>query len=249
MISVLIITKNEQSNIEDCLKSVLWASEIIILDSGSSDDTKNISTKYTKNFHTNTDWQGFGIQKQRALEFANEDWVLFLDADERVSDELRDEILQKVQSSLNNDINGYFIPRLSNYLGKDIYHCGWYPDYTLRLAKRSKCKFSTDIVHERMILDGCSAKLKNYLKHIPYKSISHHLLKIDFYTSLSAEKKFLLARRISWNRIFINAFFAFFRTYFLKKGFLDGWRGLIISISSGFTVYIKYLKLMEKNIK
>jgi len=132
MLSVIIITKNEERNIEECLKSVQWADEVVILDSGSTDKTEEISRKFTDNFFINSDWQGFGIQKQRALELSNGEWVLLVDADERITEELKQEILTAV---LNHNLDGYLIPRSSIYLGKGIKYSGWYPDYTLRLAK------------------------------------------------------------------------------------------------------------------
>ena len=151
LLSVIVITKDEQDNIEDCLESVKWAEEIIIVDSGSTDKTEAICRKFTDNFYVK-DWPGFGIQKQRSLELASREWVLSIDADERVTPELKSEIIDKITQ--NSNVGGYLIPRLSNYLGKDIYHAGWYPDYTLRLVKRKEVYFTRDIVHEKMIVDG-----------------------------------------------------------------------------------------------
>ena len=243
LLSVIIITKNEQDNIKDCLESVKWAGEIIVVDSGSTDKTEEICRKYTDKFYVK-DWPGFGIQKQRALELASHKWVLSVDADERVTSELRDEIINKMAHDSN--ISGYLIPRLSNYLGKDIYHAGWYPDYTLRLVRRERSHFTEDIVHEKMMVDGSIGKLSNHFLHYPYKDIAHHMQKLNDYSSLSAEKMFSNGKYISWPMIFVKAFFGFIRAYIFRRGFLDSWQGLVVSISTSFSVYLKYLKLKQK---
>ena len=244
-LSVIIITKNEQDNIEDCLESVKWAEEIIIVDSGSTDKTEAICRKFTDNFYVK-DWPGFGIQKQRSLELASREWVLSIDADERVTPELKSEIIDKITQ--NSNIGGYLIPRLSNYLGKDIYHAGWYPDYTLRLVKRKEVYFTRDIVHEKMIVDGRVQKLSNHFIHYPYNSISHHIQKLNDYSSLSAEKMFSKGKNVSWLMVFLKALFGFIRAYIFRGGFLDGWQGLVVSISTGASVYLKYLKLKQKRL-
>ena len=244
-LSVIIITKNEQDNIEDCLESVKWAEEIIIVDSGSTDQTEAICRKFTDNFYVK-DWPGFGIQKQRSLELASREWVLSIDADERVTPELKSEIIDKITQ--NSNIGGYLIPRLSNYLGKDIYHAGWYPDYTLRLVKRKEVYFTRDIVHEKMIVDGRVQKLSNHFIHYPYNSISHHIQKLNDYSSLSAEKMFSKGKNVSWLMVFLKALFGFIRAYIFRGGFLDGWQGLVVSISTGASVYLKYLKLKQKRL-
>ena len=242
-LSVVIITKNESENIEACLKSVQWADEIIIIDSGSTDETEEICRKYTDNFYIK-DWPGFGLQKQRVLDLASCDWVLSIDADERVSAELKHEILNLINSS-TNEVNGYLVPRLSEYLGKKIYHAGWYPDYVLRLAKNGRCHFTKDLVHERMVVDGVVGKIKIPLTHYPYRSVSHHFQKLNEYSSLSAEKMFLQGREVTWVGLIFKSMFAFFRAYMLRRGILDGWSGLVVSISTSVSVYMKYLKLME----
>jgi len=242
LLSVIIITKNEQDNIEDCLESVKWADEIIVVDSGSRDRTEEICRKFTDSFYVK-DWPGFGIQKQRALNLASYEWVLSIDADERVTPELRDEIINKLTQ--NSNISGYLIPRLSNYLGKDIRHSGWYPDYILRLVRKKKSYFTEDIVHEKMIVNGSIKKLSNHFLHYPYKDITHHMKKLNDYSSLSAEKMFSNGKRISWPMIFLKALYGFIRAYILRRGFLDGWQGVIVSVSTAMSVYYKYLKLKE----
>ncbi len=242
LLIIIIITKNEQDNIEDCLESVKWADEIIVVDSGSIDKTEEICRRYTDNFYVK-DWPGFGIQKQRTLDLATHEWALSIDADERVTLELKNEIISVLSS--NSNVNGYLIPRLSNYLGKGIHHSGWYPDYTLRLVKKNKSHFTKDIVHEKMVVNGTINKLNNHFLHYPYKDIAHHMQKLNSYSSLSAEKMFSKGKSVSWSMIFLKALFGFIRAYILRKGFLDGWQGFVVSISTAISVYYKYLKLKE----
>jgi len=205
-LSVIIITQDEQDNIHDCLESVKWAQEIVVVDSGSADETENICREYTDRFYTK-DWPGFGVQKQRALELTNCDWVLSLDADERVTPELQIEIIAAIE--VDSEVYGYMIPRLSHYLGKGIRHAGWYPDYTLRLVKKDKSHFSNDIVHEKLIVDGKVGRLNNHFMHFPYKDIAHHLQKINQYSSLSAQKMLESGKTVSWSMVFVKAFLIF----------------------------------------
>jgi len=242
LLSVIIITKNEQDNIKDCLESIKWADEIIVVDSGSKDKTEEICRKYTDKFYVK-DWLGFGIQKQRALDLATHEWVLSIDADERVTPRLKNEIFHKIAYDSNE--SGYLIPRLSNYLGKDIYHSGWYPDYTLRLVKKQNSRFTKDIVHEKIIVEGGVGKISSHFLHYPYKDISHHFQKINVYSSLSAKKMFDNGKRIVWPMILVKSIFSFFKSYVLRRGFLDGWPGVVVSISTGLSVFLKYLKLKE----
>jgi len=245
LISVIIITKDEQDNIRDCLESVKWADEIIVVDSGSADQTECICREYTERFYVK-DWPGFGIQKQRALDLASNEWVLSIDADERVTPELKNEIIEK---SLNSETEGYLIPRLSYYLGKNIKYAGWYPDYTLRLVKRSSSHFTKDVVHERMVVEGPVGKLLHHFLHYPYKDVAHHVQKINQYSSLSAQKMFEQGKDVSWAMILVKSVFGFFRAYILRKGFLDGWRGVVVSLSTALSVYLKYVKLKEARLK
>ena len=245
LLSVIIITKDEQDNIETCLESVKWADEIIVIDSGSTDKTEEICRKYTNSFYVK-DWPGFGIQKQRALDLATHEWVLSIDADERITPELRDEIIETINQ--NSNIHGYLIPRLSNYLGKEIHHAGWYPDYTLRLVKRKKSYFTKDIVHEKMIVDSPIKKLSNHFLHFPFKNIEHHFQKLNDYSTLSANKMYGEGRKVSWMTIVLKTLLSFVRAYILKLGILDGWPGLVVSVSTSISVYMKYVKLKELNL-
>lgn len=239
-ISIIIISKNEAHDIQDCLESVKWADEIIVLDSGSTDNTCEIAKQYTQQVLTNTDWQGFGVQKNRALAYATSDWVLSLDADERVSDALQSEILAAIST---DHAAVYSMPRLSSYCGKFIRHSGWWPDYVARLFKRGSASFSDDLVHERLVFDGVAPQLKHPLTHITYKDLDEVITKINQYSTLGAKNSLQQGKRGSLVRAIAHGLWAFVRTYLLRAGFLDGAEGLMLAISNAETTYYRYLKL------
>jgi glycosyltransferase involved in cell wall biosynthesis len=241
ILSVVIITKNEAHHISRCLESVQWADEIIILDSGSEDDTLKLCNKFTDKIYS-TDWPGFGIQKQRAVEKAKAEWILSIDADESVSSELREEIQQTIQST---QFNGFEIPRLSSYCGKQIHHGGWWPDYTLRLFRKGYGKFSESIVHEKIELKGKTGRLESPLRHETYINLEEVINKINSYSSLSAKMMYEKRTKSSLGEAISRATWTFFRTYLLRAAFLDGREGLMLSISNAETAYYKYLKLFE----
>ncbi|MDD1616711.1 MAG: glycosyl transferase family 2 [Methylococcaceae bacterium NSP1-2] len=238
-LSVIIITKNESTHIGGCLQSVAWADEIIVLDSGSSDDTVNICRTYTNKVYS-TDWQGFGIQKQRALDRATGDWVLSIDADEIVTAELKAEIMQAMQT---NDINGFEIPRLSNYCGRQMRHGGWFPDYVLRLFRRECGQFTNHVVHERIIVTGKIARLNTPFLHDAFVDFEEVLHKVNHYSSLGATVLYEKGVRSSLPKAIVKGLWTFIRTYFLKAAFLDGQQGLMLAISNAEGAYYKYVKL------
>lgn len=239
-LSVIIIVKNEEHDIRDCLESVAWADEIIVLDSGSSDNTLSIAKEYTDKIYTSIDWQGFGIQKNRALLHASCDWVLSLDADERVSNALRQEIANAIQSACPLI---YKLPRLSSYCGKFIRHSGWWPDYVPRLFKRGEASFSDDLVHERLVFQGEAAKLTAPLLHVTYKDLDEVISKINQYSTLGAKNSYQKGKNGGLTSAIAHGFWAFVRTYIFRAGFLDGAEGLMLSISNAETTYYRYLKL------
>ena len=239
MLSVIVITKNEAQHVARCLQSVAWADEIIVLDSGSDDDTVNICKRFTEQVFV-TDWPGFGPQKQRALDKAQHDWVLSLDADEEVSDALKQEIQTAM---LHADINGFEIPRLSSYCGKEIKHAGWWPDRVLRLFKRDKGHFTDDVVHERVLVAGKIQRLKSPILHEAFVDPEEVLHKINSYSSLGAQKLFSQGKNASVGLAIGKGFWTFIRTYFLKAALLDGAEGLMLAISNAEGSYYKYLKL------
>lgn len=241
MLSVIIITKNESRHITRCLESVAWADEIIVLDSGSDDDTVALCRRFTDKVFE-TDWPGFGIQKQRALAKASGDWVLSVDADEWITAELRKEIEKAVTQT---DINGFEMPRLSSYCGKEIRHGGWWPDYVMRLFQRMHGRFTGDPVHERIIVTGKIDKLSAPILHEAFVDPEEVLHKINHYSSLGAEKLYQAGKRTSLIQAILKGLWSFFRTYCLKAAFLDGREGLMLSISNAEGTYYKYLKLLN----
>ena len=239
-LSVIIITKNEAHDIRDCLASIAWVDEIIVLDSGSSDDTVSIAREYTNQIYHATDWQGFGVQKNRALAYATKDWVLSLDADERI-----DELLQKeiISALLSPNFDAYYIPRLSSFCGKFIHHSGWRPDYVARLFKRGAPEFSNHLVHERLIFKTPAGYLKQSLLHLSYKNLDEVLEKMQRYSMLGAAELFAKNKRATLTSAIFHGIWAFIRTYIIKLGFLDGKHGLILAITNAETTYHKYLQL------
>jgi glycosyltransferase involved in cell wall biosynthesis len=241
-LSVVIITRNEEENLRDCLQSVRHlANEMVILDSNSSDQTQAIAHEFGAVLKVNDDWPGFGIQKNRALSLATGDWVLSLDADERVTPDLALEISKCLDAE--TDFEGYEILRSSWYCGKFIEHSGWQPDPVLRLFKRGSAEFSDDLVHERVLCHGKVGRLKAGLLHYSFRNFSQVLGKIDRYSSASAEQLFLRGKTSSLGKAVGHGLWAFFRTYFLRAGFLDGAQGFALAVSNAEGTYYRYLKL------
>jgi len=242
MLSVVIITKNEESNIKECLNSVAWADEIIVVDNNSTDKTVEICRLYTEQVIITQDWPGFGLQKQRALDKATGEWVLSIDADERVPEALYEEIQQVIKQS---NCSAFRIPRLSRYCGRWIKHSGWSPDYVLRLFKRNKARFSEDIIHEKVeLLEGEMGTLKTPLKHYSFNSIEEVLDKTNSYSTANALKSYQQGKKSSLTKAITHGLWAFFRTYILRAGFLDGREGFILAISNAEGTYYRYIKLM-----
>ena len=240
-LSVIIITKNESANIRDCLESVAWADEVIVVDAGSSDATVEICQQLGAKVHVH-DWPGFGAQKNRALDYATNEWVLSIDADERVTPELREEIEQAMEEEL---AQGYYCPRLSQFCGKFIHHSGWYPDYVLRLFKRDAGSFSDHLVHESVTLQGITAKFKHPLLHYSYLTEEDVQRKIEHYSSAAALQMYQRGRRASPLAGPLRGAWAFIRTYLLRLGFLDGVAGWRIARMNAATTYLKYRRLRE----
>ncbi len=239
-LSVILITKNEEKNIRECLDSVSWADEIIVVDSGSVDRTLEICREYTKQIFVNKNWKGFGYQKRIALGKATKEWVLSIDADERVSPALRSEIELVIGTG---NCSAYSIPRQAFFLGREMRHGGWWPDYVLRLFKRDVGCFSDDIVHEQVIVDEPVMKLKNPLIHYSYIGLDQLMGKMNSYSSAGAEKLSACGKNSHLLKALVKGFWAFFRAYIIRVGVLDGQEGLIAAISKGEETYYKYLKL------
>jgi glycosyltransferase involved in cell wall biosynthesis len=244
-LAVIVITKNEEENIEACLESVRWADEIVVVDGGSSDRTAELArSKGAKVFERK--WDGYGAAKNFGLAQCTAEWVLWLDADERVTEQLGEEIRTVLRAS--GSINGYELPRLANFLGKWIHHCGWYPGYVLRLFRRQAGRFTEDRVHERLVVEGTVAKLRNDLLHYTDPSLSHYFEKFNRYTTLAAEKMASQGERFRINQVLVRPPWVFVRMYILRAGFLDGFAGFVLSLLSSFYVFVKYTKLWELSL-
>lgn len=239
-LSVIVITKNEAHAIRACLESVRWADEIVVLDSGSSDGTVDICREYTPHVHM-TDWPGFGPQKNRALALATGDWVLSLDADERVPDALRAEI-QAAMAGAAHD--AFRMPRLSSYCGRFMRHGGWWPDHVTRLFKRTRSRFSDDLVHERLVVEGTTGTLHQHLIHLAFTDLEEVLDKINSYSSSGALSAAQRRKTGSLRKAVFRGLWAFVRTYVLRAGFLDGREGFMLAVSNAEGTYYRYLKLM-----
>ena len=238
-LSVVLITKNEASNIRDCLQSAAWADEIIVVDAGSTDETVSICKELGAQVYVH-DWPGFGAQKNRALSYATKDWILSLDADERITEALRAEI---VRSMKEEGAEGYYLPRRSQFCGKFVKHCGWYPDYVLRLFKRNAGKFSDSLVHESVLLKGRISKMKNPLLHYSYLTPDDVERKVEHYSDAGAKQMYQAGKRSSTPSALLRGGWAFVRTYILRLGLLDGVTGWNIARMNARTTYMKYRKL------
>lgn len=243
-LSVIIITRNESGNIADCIRSVEFADQIVVVDSNSDDGTQNIVKDLGATLIETAHWPGFGPQKNLALSKADGEWVLSIDADERVTDDLRQEIVATINDP--QGVEACHIPRLSSFLGYFIRHSGWYPDHVLRLFKREAASFSDDLVHEKVILTGNrrQKKLKHHLIHFSYLTDSDYLRKLEQYSSAAASSAVKNNKSSSLRKSIGHAAWAFFKSYVFKLGFLDGRAGLMVAISSAESTYHKYLKIM-----
>ena len=238
-ISVILITKNEITNLPDCLESIKWAKEIIVVDSGSTDGTQKLCIDFGCNV-IETDWPGFGAQKNRALKEAKESWVFSIDADERVSHSLLAEMINAVK---NSEISGYHIPRRSSYCGRFIKFSGWQPDYVLRLFRKSEGFFSDDLVHEKVVLSGRTDNLESPLIHYPFNNLEQVINKLNQYSSLGAQQLFAQGKRATLFKALFKAIWSFLRSYIFRLGCLDKQEGLMLAISNAEGTYYKYAKL------
>ena len=240
-LSVVIIAKNEEAGIRRCLESVTWADEIVVLDSGSTDATVRICREYTQHVHE-TDWPGFGPQKNRALERATGDWVLSLDADEWVTRDLRDEILNAI--SRPDQATAFRVPRLSSFCGRFMRHSGWWPDHVIRLFRCGAARFSDDIVHERVIAEGKTGTLRQPIMHETFVDLNELLQKMNNYSSLAAREMHRSGKKAALTGAVFRGLWAFIRTYFLRGGFLDGREGFMLAVATAEGTYYRYAKLM-----
>ncbi|AAU26909.1 TPA: glycosyltransferase family 2 protein [Legionella pneumophila] len=244
MLSVIIITKNEEANIRRCLESVHFADEIIVLDSGSTDNTLAIAREYTDKVFS-TDWQGYGIQKDRALQKAQGDWVLNLDADESVSSELRQEILQAISS---DTADAFRIPIQMIFYNQVLKYSGS-PKRHIRLFKRENASYSKDIVHEKVLIpvNARVGKLKKPIWHHSFSDVHHVLYKLNKYSSYSAKIRIESNEKVGLVKTFFSALWMFVRCLFLQKGFLDGRAGFLFAVFGAQGAFYRGVKQIYKD--
>lgn len=245
-VSLVIITKNEELNIERCIRSVPFASDVVVVDSYSQDKTKEIALNLGSRV-IEEEWKGFGPQKHRAVNYAKYDWVLCLDADEALSEQLVCEI-QQCWNSLDPHV-GYKFPRKSFYLGRWILHGGWFPDYQLRLFNRKFNQWNSLNIHEQVQANKIIF-FKHPILHWVFRDISHQVITNDRYSGLQASSLYATGRKISFLnlllKMLIKPWSKFIECYFLKLGFLDGMPGFIIAVSAGYSVFLRWAKIWEK---
>lgn len=241
-ISVVIITKNEEKNIERCLASVRWADEIIVVDDYSTDATLEICKRFTVTCIQKT-WEGYAKQKEFAVQQASHSWIFSLDADEVVTEDLAKEITQIVNSGI--DIHGYRIPRKSFFLGKWMRYGGWYPGYQLRLFKKEYVRMNHRPVHEGFEVEGKIGIATSDLLHYTYHSIHQYLEKMNDYTSLEVMNKISAGRTIRWYHFILNPLSHFVRMFISLKGYRDGFYGFLLSLYSSLYTLLVFAKSWE----
>lgn len=244
-VSVVVITLNEALHITDALASVAWADEIVVVDSGSTDDTVRLAKEHTDRV-SHHDWTGYGAQKDHATSLASHDWVLSLDADERITPQLANEITTRVGGDEPPTHRGYRIPRTTQYAGRWIRTTDWYPDYQLRLYDRRVSSWSDDLVHESVRLDGPVDTLTHDIQHYAYQDLASHVATINRYTTLAADQLARAGRRAGMTDLLVHPPAAFLRNYLLRRGCLQGTAGLLVSLMNSYYVFLKYAKLRER---
>jgi len=245
-ISVTVITHNEEANIRDCLESVVWADEIIVVDSGSTDKTVDIAREFTDRVYHNP-WVGMKEQKQFAVEKASHPWIFSIDADERATHDIKECIIRELQ---NPAYDGYRFPRKNFFLGSWLQHGGWYPDHVLRFFRKDRGHFGGINPHDKVIIQsGKIATMKTPIIHHTYRSISHYLTKQQMYASISARELYLSGKRVAPYVIPLKTFGKFIETYFVKMGFLDGFHGFLVAMGATYAIFWKYVQIWELSVK
>ncbi len=247
-ITGIVITFNEEKNIKECLESINFLDDIVIIDSNSTDDTVKMAKGFTKNIFT-TEIENVTEKRKLSLQKSPTDWIMFIDADERITPELKNEIISLKKNSSSTNINGYLVNRKNYYFGKWVTHCGNYPDYSIRLFDRNKSRITERLVHEGVTVDGEVAKLEGHLLHYSVKNLEEMIKKINYYSTLQAQEFFKMNKKISKFGVFTHAISAFLRVYITRKGYKDGISGFFVSFSDcmvNFLTHLKLLKLQNK---
>lgn len=240
-LSAVLIVKNEAQKLRACLDSLRWVDEIVILDSGSDDETPQIAQEYSTQFYQNTDWQGFGVQRQRAADLASGDWIFMIDADERVTPELR----SAIESAINQGDAIWHINRLAWCFGRFIKHSGLHPDWIPRLYPKDKARFDETRVHERLVnhLNLPVRRLKGVLLHYIFDSVRHQQQKAAHYAEEWAIQKFATGKRTTLVSASLHALACFLRMYVVRAGFLDGKQGYLLAVLLSQATFAKYAEL------
>lgn len=246
-LSAILIVRNEIANLSDCLQSLAFADEIIVVDSGSTDGSIECARALGALVTKTPDWPGFGPQKNRALAQATGDWVLSIDADERVTPALAAEILQAISSGAHA---AYEMPRRSWFCGQWVYHSGWWPDRVTRLFRRGSAQFSEDLVHERLLLDPGQSlgRLREALLHYSYRSLEQVLDKVNSYSSAGARMRHAQGQHASLAKAIRHGLWAFIRTWIIRRGFLDGRAGFLIALMNAEASFYRYAKLQQLSL-
>ncbi len=239
-ITVLVPTFNEEDNIRDCLESVKWADDIFVVDSFSTDRTLEIAREYTDHV-VQHEYVNSATQKNWAIPQVASEWVMVVDADERVTPELRARIRDILENGTEYD--GFYIRRMTTFFGKLIRHCGWHKDYLVRLWRRGKGRYEDLEVHADVIVDGKVGKINEYLTHNTYRSFDDYLEKFGRYTTWSANDLHKRGKRATVLNLTLRPLWRFIHMYIIRHGFMDGKHGLILCILAGFNVFMKYAKL------
>ena len=248
-LTVAMITKNEAEHLEACLRTVEWADEIVIVDSGSTDTTLEIARRFTDKIYVEPEWPGFGPQRQRAQARATGDWILALDADERVTAELKEEILSALEQDDRSKV--FAVPRLTWAFGAFIRHSGWYPDRVVRLYPRERAGYNDALVHEKVVAKGemTTVNLRGDLLHYTFRDLEHWVAKTGRYAAAWAEEKRKRGKKGSVEAGIGHAAAYFFKTYIIRLGFLDGRSGLLLALLGAYSRLIKYSDLWLRGLE
>lgn len=241
-LGVAIISKNAAAHLASCLAAVSWADQIVVLDSGSSDETESLARAAGVRFEQTSDWPGFGIQKNRAIALLDTDWVLALDTDEIVSPELAQAIRHAIAEP---QAEVYRLERSSAFCGQWVAYSGWNNDWVARLFKRGAAHYSDDLVHERLVHSAAAQPLAGKLLHYSYDDFETVLNKINSYSSAGAAQRFAKGKQASLGMAILRGLWAFLRTYLLKRGFLDGRAGFLIALMNAETTFYRFVKLEQ----
>jgi len=244
-LSVVIITKNEEEEIHACLKSVNWADEHVVIDAESTDATVDyVKAALPSTYIINKPWEGFGLQKNFGIKRASSDWILILDADERVTLALRDEI-QQLLMGRGPDMAAYRLPRRNLYWGYWLRYGGLYPDYQVRLFRKEAAIYNDATIHENLIVNGKIGTLCSPLDHYTERRVNDHFEKMDRYTTLAAKEKFQLGHLVTWRHLMLHPLITFCKVLLIKQGIRDGVAGVVHSLFASMYTFLKYAKLWE----